>query len=509
MAGRPDRPEGAAPPAGFDAFVAAWNRRQGLKTPPLHATMARWLEARWLAGERRLLLMAFRNSGKSTLAGLFGAWLLHRDPNVTILVMSAEASLAGKMVRNAKRIIERHPLTAGLKPERADQWASDQFTVRRDRELRDPSMLAKGVGANVTGARADVIVCDDVEVPRTSATRHLRSELRNRLGELDYVLAAGGAQIYIGTPHTYYSIYAPEPRAEMKETQPFLDGYARLELPLLDGRGRSRWPERFPDEEIDDLRRRSGPAKFLSQMQLRPAAEREGRLDPEKLRRYEAALSYREGNGEAILRIGERRMVSASCFWDPAYGAPDEGDGSVIAAVFTDADGEYWLHGVRYLEHDPAETARIDEATQQCRLAADFAETQRLPAVNIETNGLGRFLPGLLRQEFARRGLRCAVVERHSAQSKERRIIEAFDALLAARRLRAHASVWETPFIAEMREWRPGRGRVADDGLDAVSGCLLNEPARLPRLAPPPYGPGAPGWRVGAGVFKADTRFQF
>src|SRR3546814_3301944 len=56
------------------------NREQGQGTPALHVRIARWLDARWREGDRRLLLLAFRNSGKSTLLGLFVVWLLHRDP---------------------------------------------------------------------------------------------------------------------------------------------------------------------------------------------------------------------------------------------------------------------------------------------------------------------------------------------------------------------------------------------------------------------------------------------
>ena len=40
----------------------------------------------------------------------------------------------------------------------------------------------------------------------------------------------------------------------------------------------------------------------------------------------------------------------------------------------------------------------------------------------------------------------------------------------------------ETPFVREMREWRPG-GKSDDDGLDAVAGALSSEPVRLPRFA--------------------------
>jgi hypothetical protein len=231
---------------------------------------------------------------------------------------------------------------------------------------------------------------------------------------------------------------------------------------------------------IEAIRLRAGPAKFESQMLLRPRSIVAGRLDPDRLRQYTDELVYTEGNREATLRLGERRLVSASCWWDPAYGAPGAGDASVVAAVFTDSEGGYWLHGIRYLKHDPARIAEIDEATQMCRQVVQFARDLYLPAIKVETNGIGRFLPSLLRRELQAAGMRCAVLEKTSNRNKDLRILDAFDAILAAGCLAAHCSVWDTPFIEEMREWRPG-GRGRDDGLDAVAGCLADEPVRLAR----------------------------
>ncbi len=493
----------------FPEFVFVWTRLQGLEMPALHLRICRWLAARWKRGDRELLLLAFRNSGKSTLVGLFCAWLLARDPDTRILVLAADLALARKMVRNVKRIVERHPFTRGLKPKRADQWAADQFTVVRPGELRDPSMLAKGIGANVTGSRADVVICDDVEVPNTCDSPPKRLDLRRRLDEIDYVLMPGGLQLYVGTPHTFYTVYADAPRAEAGETRPYLDGFKRLELPLLDSRGRSRWPERFPPERVAAIRRRGGRNKFESQMLLRPVNLADGRLDPDRLRAHDDDLTYLEANGRIELRLGSRRLISVSCFWDPSYGAPDKGDASVVACVFTDADGFYWLQGLDVVTHDPARREAVDEATQQCRQVADFARRHHLPAVTLETNGLGRFLPGLLRRELRRSGLACAVIEAASHRNKEQRIVEAFDAVLAAGHLSAHRSVWATPLISQMREWRPG-GRGADDALDAVSGCLLAEPVRLPGR--PPSGPGAvrphAEWDPAAVPHEADTAFD-
>ena len=115
-----------------------------------------------------------------------------------------------------------------------------------------------------------------------------------------------------------------------------------------------------------------------------------------------------------------------------------------------------------------------------------------MPSVRVETNGLGRFLPALLRRELARAGVACAVVEHASTRAKADRILGALEPALAARRLHAHESVFRTSFPGEMSEWRPGAAGARDDALDAVSGCLLSEPVRLVHGARPRP---RPNWR--------------
>lgn len=462
----------------FQQFVWLWNRSQGQKTPQLHLDIAAWLGQRWASGDRRLLLLCFRSAGKSTLIGMFCAWLLFNQPDLRVLILSAEYDLAKKMVRNVKNIVERHPLTTDLIPERNLQWASDQFTVQRGLVLRDPSLLARGITSNITGSRADVVICDDVEVPNTCRTPTKREELRDRLHEISYVLVPGGLQLYAGTPHSLHSIYAET--ASDRDAATFLDDFKRLVIPLLDERGESRWPERFPKNAIDDLKRQTGPAKFQSQMLLRPSEDDDVRLDPKSLIRYDDEIVCREGNGQIVLTIGGRRMVSVTGWWDPAFGAPDRGDSSVVAAVFVDDDGSYWLHDVRYIVHDPDIRDDVDEATQLCRQVAAFTRELFLPSITIETNGLGRFLPAVLQREINAQGHGCSVLEHVSHRNKDQRILDAFDPVLAAGALKVHARIWQTPFIDEMRDWRSGKsGR--DDGLDAVSACILAEPVRLRR----------------------------
>ncbi|ONG55712.1 hypothetical protein BKE38_08575 [Pseudoroseomonas deserti] len=475
-------------PVELSEFVWIWNSEAGQGTPAVHRRILRWLEARRAGGDTRLLLMAFRGCGKSTLVGLYCAWLLARWPETRILVLAADLPLATKMVATVRRIVERHPLCAGLVPPAPEAWAVDRFTVARRGALRDPSMLAAGLFGNITGARADVIICDDVEVAGNCDTPGKREALRERLAETEFVLTPGGTILYVGTPHCADSLYRAPSADDGKK--PFLAGYRRLVVPLLNAAGRSAWPQRFSLDSVAQLRDRVGPLHFGRQMLLRPMAGGAARLDPALLIRYREELDYREALGRPVLQLLGRRMVSGGGFWDPAYGRPGRGDGSVLAACFADAEGHHYLHRLLYLTHDPE--AADDPATQQCRAVAALARSFLLPVVRVETNGIGRFLPALLRREMARAGAPCAVVEHHSHRPKQDRILAGFDPLMAARKLFAHATVLDGPFATELAEWRPDAAGLRDDALDAVAGCLLAEPVRLPGAPPAPRGP---GWR--------------
>jgi hypothetical protein len=475
--------------ADFLEFAWVWNAAQGQGTPAVHRRIARWLQARRDGGDRRLLLMAFRGCGKSTMVGLYCAWRLLREPDARILVLAADHDLAVKMVATVRRVLERHPLCRALLPDQPESWAMDRFTVRRRAVLRDPSMLAQGLSGNITGARADIIVCDDVEVAGNCDTPGKRAELRERLAETEFVLTPGGTILYVGTPHCADTLYLPPGHPDAS-----LDGYRRLVLPLLDAEGRSVWPERFAAADIAALHARVGPLRFARQMLLQAVAESAARLDPALIVRYADEPEYREAGGRALLTLMGRRLVSGGGFWDPAYGRPGSGDASVLAATYADGEGNHYLHRLSYLTHDPDDP--VDPATQQCRAVAALARELLLPSVRVETNGIGRFLPAMLRREMAMAGAPCAVVEHNSRQAKTLRILGALEPALAARRLHAHEAVFRTSFPAEMAGWRPDAPNgVRDDGLDALAGCLLAEPVRLPLVPSTPRM--AMAWRGG------------
>ena len=463
----------------FPMFLHEWNSIQEQDTPDIHIKIAEWLEREVTIQTRpRLLLMAFRSLGKSTLVGVFCAWMLLKKPETRILVLSADLGLARKMVRNVKRIIERHPQTEKLKPKEKDQWGNEQFTVIRNKELRDPSMLAKGITANITGTRADIIICDDVEVPNTSGTAQKRNSLRERLLELDYILTPDGSQVYVGTPHTWNTIYAATPREELGEEVTFLDGFERLVVPIRDKDGVIAWPEKFTNDSIDAMLRKTGPAHFKSQMMCEPSKSEDICLNTALLQIYDEEISKREAQGTWIYNLCGQRLKSVAAFWDPSF-CGEGNDRSVLAVVYIDEKSEYWLHHLKILQVD--KNSEVDSATQQCHLIINSIEQYDIPMIGVETNGLGKFLPEILNRELKSKRVQCTINYINQSKSKSIRILEAFDALLAAKALHINKSVLSTPFVREMENWRPEKQGGHDDCLDAVAGAIALEAFRLGR----------------------------
>ncbi|MBR4624040.1 MAG: phage terminase large subunit [Alphaproteobacteria bacterium] len=190
----------------FD-FLDSWNNILGFSTPAHHKQIMEFLVDVFINEPRRGLLTAFRHSGKSTVVGVFAACVLYHKPETRILILSAESSLASRMVSHIKNILENHPFCSEILPDVKKEWGTHKITIKRPIGIREPSVICQGITGNITGMRSDLIICDDVEVPNTCNTQQKRINLRERLRELDFILSPHGSMIYIGTPHTKDTIY--------------------------------------------------------------------------------------------------------------------------------------------------------------------------------------------------------------------------------------------------------------------------------------------------------------
>lgn len=258
---------------------------------------------RFYQGEsKRRMLMAFRGFGKTELNAALGLWYLYKDPNDTVIIISAREQRAIDIVSASKSFIKTTPFLRHLKPNRSDDDLDGmkRFTVAA-RNIIDiqPSMVALGMTSQITGNHPNHIISDDIEIPENSVTLEAREKIREKVREFEDVLNPGGDITIIGTPQTEDSVYfaieneyditripveCPDPTDE--KASKCVPHY--LFEHLTDKRigvGDPVMPEKLGKEDLFTKRARQGLSRYSLQMLLDPAAADETRY-PLKLRDF-------------------------------------------------------------------------------------------------------------------------------------------------------------------------------------------------------------------------------
>lgn len=158
-------------------------------------------------GSHKQIIQAFRGVGKSWITTVFVLWLLFLNPQLKVMVVSAGQGLADDITKFAKQLITGMPLLQHLAPKPGQLDQNIKFDVGPAKPSKDPSFKSVGITGQLTGSRADVIVGDDVEVPKNSFTRLLRLKISSLSTEFNDVLKPGGRIIYLGTPQVEESLY--------------------------------------------------------------------------------------------------------------------------------------------------------------------------------------------------------------------------------------------------------------------------------------------------------------
>ena len=461
----------------FQEFFLVWAQMQPewKDVPAIHYKIMEFLTdfKNWKSNTG--VLQVFRGAAKSTIVGLFITWMLTQDPTLRFLILSADKKTAGKITMDVSNIIQRHPLAKHLHDENNINRA-DSIWVRGFTDARTPSITSWGVLSNITGARADWIIYDDTEVPKNTRTDVEREKLRDKLVEPTHILVPGGYELFVGTPHAYDSIY-PEILGEVDKDDRIRDEASSLKIPVLENlsgefpefSGDPVWPERFPMEEI---RKRAASSStkghFFSQYLLLPYNPDETVLDPSLIATYNQEVDVTYSNGGVVAKIGDQRVMSVMSFWDPSM-AKLSTDDSVLAVVYSTDDGHYYIHRTIQLTGD---------AEEQCEQVKNHMKQLDVPHVVIETNGIGNFLPPMLRKTFAGTGLTCE--GKATTQNKLQKIMHAYEVRLSGGFLHAHKSVMDSKFRTQLRDFSAKTvNRSKDDFIDAVAMCILQAPVRL------------------------------
>jgi hypothetical protein len=520
--------------------------------PEIHIRACIWLATFGDLG----VLRCFRGFGKSTMLAIYNAWRYHEDPTLRLLHQGDQDKTAYKTSRDTKRVLMRHPMTAGLKDIRGE---SAFWWVPGADDERNPSMQAAGITSGITSSRADEIQNDDVEVPKNITNPEAREKMRYRLGEQTHILVPGGRMLYIGTPHTHDSLYDEMERigancltikmfehefriesATKREYElPFRPVYvffgigasSRLLTPgedytfhkgmlkfikapmgLVDCYSESAWPARFDRAELQKRRTRTRTInEWDSQYQLHSKPISEIRLDPAQITAYDVEPVVRVANRQASMWLGKVQIAGMAARWDPAS-AKLGSDVSAFGLVLQDTRGRRYIHRAEALTGEVAEFSQ--EQRQYSRIVGgqvfqicELVQKYRIPRIVVETNGIGVFAPAVLRQALKQFGLVCGVVEEPAVVNKNRRILEAFEDVLSSRMLWGHVNVLRGPLWDQMKDFNPLTQNQADDYIDVTASAIVDQPERIKTL-PADLGPDGGDWRPAGGVHEVQFEFS-
>lgn len=534
----------------FVTFFVMWARRMRWVVPPLHLIICEWLD---VTDDPTRVLMVFRGAAKSTIYAVYKAYLLWQTPTLRNLIWAADGPLSTKLTRDTINVLRRHPLCAGMLPPKPGQ---KRFWVLNSNDFRNASMEAVGVDSNATGARADNIDFDDVEIPKNIKTPEARANLRNKIEESTHIMVPGGQKTYIGTPHTHDSIYkeqieggaavlkiplfrhvrryeATHSTTYTVDFVPDADGYyvmagigkfARMMEEGIDYRVKGKsivfvrppgividicagnaWPERFTRKAIEIKRKDTRTLNaWDSQYLLESKPISETRLDPDKLRIYDVEPALKYANNTVSMWLGQARIVGASCKWDPSSGKLHS-DSSSLAVVLQDDVGRRYWHRALSLTGEVATTDASGKRIVggQVLQIVEVVKALHLPRITIETNGAGTFAAAYLKAALKQAKISdCGVTEQHETANKNARILEAIEGPLVSRLLWAHVSVSEGPAATQMLEWNPAVREQPDDHLDALAGAISETPERIQQHARILGGQARNDWRPETGTHE-------
>lgn len=224
-----------------------------------------------------IILVPPEHAKTMTMSIEYPTWRIAKDRNVRIIAVSKSQVYSRKLLAAVKKRLSDHHLYRAegrrsvvrawgpFEPDASDRgqltWAADMFYVKGiDSAEKDPTMEALGVGGQIYGARADVIICDDIATLRNQTSELEREKILEWLAqEVLTRLSDDGKLIIVGTRVHENDIYSTLLSEDVEWASDF---HTTVQPAVTDEDARSTlWPERWPYDKLIAKRRNRMPLR--------------------------------------------------------------------------------------------------------------------------------------------------------------------------------------------------------------------------------------------------------
>lgn len=355
--------QGAGDPDAFLAGCFADPHGRMLRQAPVHRELQAFLSA-----HPKAVVELPRDHGKSVQVCGRVVWELGRDPSLRVKLVCATDQLAAERTRFLRDAVAHNPRVRAVFPHLtpAEPWAADGFTVRRPASVIGPSVAAFGLGSGATGARADLLVCDDVVDVRAMTSKAERERAADAFfNNLLNLLEPGGRCWSLCTPW-----HADDLNARLA-ANPAFARFRRAVGPDLE----PVWADKWPADRLAERQAEIGAAAFARGYRLTVLDETQVVVPAAWVRTWWDEWP-REAFEQVVLAV------------DPAVSAKPTADASALVVVGRLANS----NAVRVLEA----TARRVPAPDLIGLIAAADARWQPDVVLFESNGAFEGLRDLL-----------------------------------------------------------------------------------------------------------------
>ena len=439
-----------------------WDHLNLPEPTPVQYDIADWIQN----GPKRRVVQAFRGVGKSWITSAYVVHQLLMDPTKNVLVVSASKLRADDFSTFTLRLINEMPLLQHLIPSDSQRNSKVAFDVGPAPASHAPSVVSKGITSQITGARADLIIADDVESMNNSQTQTMRDKLSESIKEFDAVLKPNGAILFLGTPQTEGSIYTKLedrgfktriwPARYPKRSQVARYGEAldpKIAAVVEEDEtvvGQPTDPRRFDSEDLMEREASYGRTGFAMQFMLDPSLSDLDRYPLKLSNLVVMSLNSREGPQKPIWAASADNVVqdlpNVGMPGDRYYGPVSLGDGGWVpytgSVMAIDPSGRgadetsyavvKMLNGFLFVTAAGGLPGGYSEET--LTKLATVAKDQEVNLIRIESNfGDGMFTQ--LLKPVLNKVYRVTCEEVRHSTSKEKRICDVLEPVMDTHRL--------------------------------------------------------------------------
>jgi len=342
----------------------------------IHEKVYRWLSSPE-AFSRQLLLLP-RGHLKSHCIATWCAWMITKKPWISIVYLSAGEDLAKDQlyaIKNMMTSARYKKLWPDMIKEREgdrDQWSAYSFNVdhpsRKERGIRDHTIIVKTVRANFIGLHCEALVFDDVVVPRNAYSEIGRAEVGKALSQCTSILNTGGVIKAVGTRYHPQDAYFDMMKAlykiwdevarEFVDESPLWEVLEEVVEDQEDGTGNFLWPRikspkdgnwyGFDVQELEIIRSdyfsKGEQSQFYAQYYNNPNDETTNILDRSNFQYYDP--KFLSSNMGSVAYKGKALRVFAAmdvAWTDASESGGKTADYTAIAVVGVDEDSYYYI----------------------------------------------------------------------------------------------------------------------------------------------------------------------